>query len=185
MLLRGRELKEAEVWLGQSAQKEPQPTDLHGQYILSSRRAAATRLRTAIGTILLGLAVSVALALTAFWQYREAGTRGRIARARQLSMQSRNLLDEFREEKSRNPLMPYTRKWELALLLSLEFLRLHETDEGSDILIGMLHDRGILIDPYPYELSIQSLCFSPDGKMLAVAVGRDIAFFNLATAELT
>src|SRR5258708_6822981 len=50
LLLRGKELDEAEQWLTDSTGKRPAPTQLHAQYIAASRRNARTRYRLLLYT---------------------------------------------------------------------------------------------------------------------------------------
>ncbi|MGB9881105.1 MAG: toll/interleukin-1 receptor domain-containing protein, partial [Anaerolineae bacterium] len=70
--LRGRDLQEAEEWLGKSATKEPTPTPLQVEYILASRKAATSRQRTTLALVTLGLVVATVLALAAWKQRNEA-----------------------------------------------------------------------------------------------------------------
>ncbi len=74
LVLRGRDLVEAVQWLDKSADKDPQPTELHRDYIAASQRAAAGRRRVVALTAIYGLVVFV-LAVFAFWQAVTAETR--------------------------------------------------------------------------------------------------------------
>ncbi|MDL1885841.1 TIR domain-containing protein [Anaerolineae bacterium CFX8] len=67
LLLRGDDLREAETWLMQNANKEPPPTELHREYILASRRAAQVRNRVIVG-VGAALLIITMLALFAFNQ---------------------------------------------------------------------------------------------------------------------
>jgi len=72
LLLRGKELVEAESWLAQSAAKHPEATPLHADYIVTSRRAALGRARTTLFGVLVALGVSVGLAILSFALYGQA-----------------------------------------------------------------------------------------------------------------
>lgn len=74
LVLRGRDLAEALQWLDKSVDKDPQPTELHRDYIAASQRAAAARRRVVALTTIYGLVVFV-LAVFAFWQAVTAETR--------------------------------------------------------------------------------------------------------------
>jgi len=65
-LLRGRDLREAERWIAKSAEKDPQPSTLHSQYILASRQAATKIQRIIIGAVAVAFLIAVALTIYAF-----------------------------------------------------------------------------------------------------------------------
>lgn len=60
-VLRGKELAEAERWLGEGADKQPTPTALQTRYITASRRASGRRQRTWISLLSAGLIISLLL----------------------------------------------------------------------------------------------------------------------------
>ena len=154
LLLRGRKLQEAEAWLAQSGQKEPKPTALQGQFILASRRAETNRQRRKFGSVSSALAIAVALALVAWYQYGEAVRRGKIALSRQLAVQSLNLVDT---------------QFDLALLLSLEALKIADTPEArSSLHTGLLHKKQVTTFLQGHKHSIHCVAFSPDGATLAL-----------------
>jgi WD40 repeat protein len=202
LLLRGRELKEAEAWLANSGDKDPRPTDLMQQFLLASRQAAIRRRRLLLGSASFALLVAVILALATFYQYRVAQDRDRTARSRQLAAQAVKLPED---------------QLDLALLLGVEACRMEETLEAKSALLTvlgrqpylktMLHghpkyvtpafspdgkhlvSRGLyktlLWDLQSYrsigelEDDIDNVAFSPDGKILAVAKGnKTIAFLS-------
>jgi WD40 repeat protein len=83
-LLRGRDLQEAEDWLGQATARalEPRPVALHADFIAASREAARKRRRT---TMSLGAATLLTIAALAIWAVLsaiEAGRQEREARSR-------------------------------------------------------------------------------------------------------
>jgi hypothetical protein len=71
-LLRGKDLREAEQWVANSAEKEPKPTGPHSQYILASRQAEIRRQRNIIGAVVVALLIALGLAAYAFWEKKEA-----------------------------------------------------------------------------------------------------------------
>jgi hypothetical protein len=154
LLLRGEELKEAEGWQVKSATKEPKPTELMGAFIVASRQGETSRQRKLLAGVSLALVVAVTLAIVAFFQYREADRRGKIALSRQLAAQSRSLLGKERLDK--------------ALLLSLAAGQVKDTLEAkSSLLSALMHE------PYPLTFlhgntgKVTTLAFSPDGRTMA------------------
>jgi WD40 repeat protein len=73
-LLRGGDLVEAERWLSQAAEKDPQPTALQTQYILASRSDATRRQRITMGAILAAFIIAVGLGIIA-WTQRNVAVR--------------------------------------------------------------------------------------------------------------
>jgi len=67
-LLRGADLSKAEAWLSQAAGKDPQPSALQTEYILTSRKEAVRRQRITLVGVLGGLAVAVVLGVLALIQ---------------------------------------------------------------------------------------------------------------------
>ncbi|MBI4964111.1 MAG: TIR domain-containing protein [Desulfomonile tiedjei] len=154
LLLRGGELRKAEDWQVESGGKEPKPTELMGQFILASRKGETSRQRRLLAGVGLALVVAVTLAIVAFFQYREADRRGKIALSRQLAAQSKSLLGKERLDK--------------ALLLSLAAGRVQETLEAkSSLLSALMHEPYPLSFLHGHTKRIRTLAFSPDGKTLA------------------
>lgn len=79
LLLRGSDLTEAESWLYASASKDPQPLDLHRQFIALSRKSVNARQRTTVGALVLGLLLTSVLAVFAFIQWQAAADNARRA----------------------------------------------------------------------------------------------------------
>ncbi len=50
--LRGRDLREAEEWLAKGTEKEPKPTGLQTQYVITSRKAATKRQTITLTSVL-------------------------------------------------------------------------------------------------------------------------------------
>ncbi len=79
LLLRGSDLTDAETWLYASAGKEPQPLELHKQFIAISRKSANARQRTTIGALVAGLLLTSLLAVFAFIQWQAAAANSNLA----------------------------------------------------------------------------------------------------------
>ena len=147
LLLRGRELKEAEAWLAAGGDKEPQPTDLMHQFLLASRQGATRRQRLLLGSVSFALVVAVILALAAFYQYQVAQRRGRIALSRQLAAQANKLTEG---------------KLDLALLLSVEACRVEKTLEARSALLTALGKEPLLKSMlHGHTRSVNTGCLQP------------------------
>lgn len=92
LLLRGRDLSDAEQALVANAAKQPAPTELQHRYVGASRRGAVRRQRLLLGGVLLALAVSIALGVAALLQRNTANHRARVARAQALAAQATQAL---------------------------------------------------------------------------------------------
>jgi WD40 repeat protein len=75
-VLRGNDLKEAQQWCTESSNKEPKPTPLQTQYIISSSQNHINHQRRTIGAIGVGLIMTTGLALIALYNYLQAEERG-------------------------------------------------------------------------------------------------------------
>lgn len=64
-LLKGKEIREAEIWVENSVDKIPQVTETHLQYITASRRAAIRQQRFLLTSSLVALGVTVILTILA------------------------------------------------------------------------------------------------------------------------
>lgn len=177
LMLRGRDLQEAEQWLIQaSAKKTSKPTQQQTAYIVASRKAETKRQRVLLGAVLFGLAVAITLAIfalisrqTAITQRRIAEERRAIALSRQLAVQSLNLLPG---------------QVDLALLLALEANRAANTTEAEASLLGTLAyapDVGSYL-PSPAG-DVETIAFSPDGQTLASGNGLNIILWNLRARQ--
>ena len=162
LLLRGRDLAQAEQDLAANAANEPTPTELQHRYVLASRRAASRRQRTLLAGVTVALAVSVALGVVALLQRNTANERARIARSQALAAQAEGALSTA----------PAT-----ALDDSVKAIETSRTRQASLAL-----RRAILANPVEYvipagpadaraakrtdRVAREALAFSADGKLL-------------------
>lgn len=82
-LLTGSEIDSAEAWLAQAATKSPSPTQLHSEYIYTSRQNQRRTARRLLYGALAAFAISLFLALVAFIQAGIARSAQEIASAAQ------------------------------------------------------------------------------------------------------
>ncbi len=142
-----------------------QPTDvglnrLEGEFVTqSSARRRWVRLRTfgAVGAAMLLLVLFGAIAMVqsgrALERGAEAQRQAQIATARQLGTQALSLVDD---------------QLDLALLLSLESYRLHDTFEARSALFSALgRSPQLMTFLRAHDAEVDAVAFSPDGKILA------------------
>ena len=158
LLLRGEELREAEIWQAQSGAKEPKPTELMGEFILASRSAATQSKNKLIkGTIAAALVLAV-IAVYAIWQRNIAVTQQNIARSRELASTASNQLKV-------DP--------ELAAVLSskaLELAHTHQAEESLRLsLVKLLDSHVRVIMREPHKGSVRGAVFSPDDQVIVTA----------------
>jgi len=102
-LLTGDEILTAEAWLLEGANKEPAPTDLHTEYIQSSRKLAKRRQRMLFTGITTALVISVILTILSLIGFREASINAEIARANEAEAEAQEALAvAAREDAERN-----------------------------------------------------------------------------------
>ena len=153
VLLRGRDLRDAEQWLVRDAKAEPKPTPLQTQFLIASRRAETRRLRLSRSAIAVGLVVAIVLALVAFRQYRIASDRLQIATSRELATHAFNHLDD---------------RLDLSMLLGIESTRPSDTYEARNSLLAALqHAPQVTGFLHGHRGTVTTMAFSPDGKTLA------------------
>ena len=165
LLMRGRDLEDAEQQLAANAGKEPVVTELQREYLLASRRASARRQRIILGSVSLALLVSVSLGIVALLQRNEANERAEIARSQALAAQATAALDS-------DPVA--------ALANAVSAMEIHRTPEA-----GLALRRAILANPVAYAIgadgeprgggaSVDALAFSDDGRSLLGLTPDDV-----------
>jgi WD40 repeat protein len=158
LLLRGRDLEDAQEQLAANAGKEPVPTELQREYVLASRRASTRRQRVILGSVSLALLVSVSLGVVALLQRNSANERARIARSQVFAAQAVGALDS---------------EPAAALADAVKAMETHRTPEARVAL-----RRAILANPVAYAIpaagkprgwaaaGADALTFSDDGRLL-------------------
>jgi WD40 repeat protein len=197
-LLRGRDLRSAEEWLGQAAlhEKTP-PTALQTEYILASRKAVTRTQRTWRTALSAGLIISLALAALAFVQRQQAIHQRDIAVSDQLVAESQALGEAnptvsrleliaawgiHRSPQIRYAMAAAAANPEIASISSTTSINTVEFSPAGKILAtGDDGGRVRLWDVTTHRQvghslntagRINSMAFSPDGKTLATTVDR-------------
>jgi WD40 repeat protein len=157
LLLRGRDLRDAEAWLAaQGSHREP-ATPLQTDFILASRKAAGRRLRVLLGGVLLALAAAVVLGLVALFQRDDAIEQATISRSRELAASA---------------LTQLTSDPELSLLLAREAVEERDTPQARVALQRSLRASRLRLTVGDGDGPVSTPSFSLDGsRILNVAKG--------------
>jgi WD40 repeat protein len=91
-VLRGADLRAAELWLAAGADKDPGPTSLEQEYLLAARQAASRRLRAVVGGSLAIAVVAVGLLIFALISRSQAISARNVAKSRALAAESETQL---------------------------------------------------------------------------------------------
>ena len=170
--LRGRELVEAETWLGTGETEKPQPTPLQTRFVAASRKVVNQRQRLTLASVSVALVVALVLAATAWIQREIAEERRKVAVAGQLAAQSQLVHADDGTTLERK------------LLLAVESLQTSWTSEG----FTAWADAARLLPTKPlvmeHEGQVRRVKFSPDGKQLASATTNSVRLWNASNGEL-
>jgi WD40 repeat protein len=159
-LLQKNDLTIAEEWLSRGPEKDPKPTTLQTEYIISSRAQAVRRRRQLWTGASIAMLLILIASMIAGWQYRLSEVRREEALSRRLVAQ----VDELIKRDD----------WDLGLLLGLHANNVFPTAEATGTLLQALdHLRGvqqILSETYDPRGPV---ALSNDGKLLIVTACRE------------
>ncbi len=170
--LRGRELVEAETWLGTGEIEKPQPSPLQTRFVAASRKVVNQRQRLTLAGVSVALVVALVLAATAWIQREIAEERRKVAVARQLAAQSQLVHADDGTTLERK------------LLLAVESLQTAWTSEGFTVWADatrLLPTKPLVME---HEGQVRMVKFSPDGKQLASATANNVRLWNASNGKL-
>ena len=179
LLLRGRDLSEAERWAAEAADKEPRLTPLQTQYLLASHRETRRRQRITLAAVASALVITIALFLVAVYQRNEA-IRQRQEALRRRFVSIGQALAAYAPREQTN--------FERAALLARQAYLFNERYGGErsrDIDKAL---RDVLSAPHPSVVlnagdgkpQFTSVAFSRNGQLLAVAdKGQQLHVWNV------
>lgn len=98
--LRGADLTAFEDWIARAPAKEPKPTALQAEYLLTSRRAATRRQQITWAAVAGGLVIASVLGMIAWSQKAESDRQEQIVEARQLLTRAAFLRDAPPEDEA-------------------------------------------------------------------------------------
>ena len=139
--LRGQELQTAEGWLEQSGSKDPQPTELHREYLIFSRTVVNRLQRLIVSSVTVAFVLVLGLATFSFLQRQEAVEQKLVAEQQHLRTEktarisnSRSLAALVLTEMDKDP--------ELSILLARQSIRVTCQEKRTVLpLIPILHTR--------------------------------------------
>jgi WD40 repeat protein len=151
-LLRGEELRAAELWLPRAAAAGAPPTDVQRDFIIASRRTANRRQRIAVAGSLTVAAVAIALSVFALIQRSHARHQAKLADSRALAASAQASLGTDPEQ---------------SIALAAQGVRTSPTPQAVNALAVALQTSRLraVLDG---SSAVDAVAFSPDGRELAV-----------------
>ena len=158
--LRGQELQTAEGWLQQSGSKDPQPAELHREYLTFSRTAVDRLQRLVISSVTIAFIMMMSLAGFAFYQRQQAQDIARIATSKSLAAVALAEMETAPE---------------LSLLLATKSIRImYEANETvlplpNTVLRQSLVKSRVRLILKGHEDNVNSAAYSADGQRIVTA----------------
>jgi WD40 repeat protein len=199
-LLQGTDLQQAENWLVEAPEKEPEPTLMQTRYIQASRQGAVKRQRNLLVGVGAALVVTIVLGIFALIQKGIAEENARLAHIGELSatsqlsstrfdiamllgVESFNAIDTFQ---TRNNLFKLTQlNPQVSRIMSPEDVDRIAFSPDGEILASVGWEGSIILwdadNGQPFNklpigdfINVSSLAFSPDGKILVMGFLGDV-----------
>jgi WD40 repeat protein len=199
LLLRGRDLRDAETQISISASRDPKPTDLQAQYVLLSRRNETRRQRNLLVGVGVALIISIGLGILAFvngqnatrnannyatqvviaeneanfraTEQARAEEQTRIALSKQLAARSQLIADK---------------QFVVSLLLGIEASKIDDNLETEQNLFMTLANNQY-VDGFYFDssgASIVNMEFTEDDKSLVVLTPQAISIVDVGTRQV-
>ncbi len=173
-LLRDADLQQAEAWFAHAVNKSPNPTNLHAEYINTSRLHQARRQRNMLLGVTVALGIAIALTIFSVFQWRDAQIAREIAdQARDDAEIAREKAEEAATLARSLALSAYTQdalssdRTDLAMALALEAI---EVDESQPQVLRALRDaaytEGTRIRMIEHSDFVQDVDFDSRGGLI-------------------
>lgn len=205
-VLRGDELRAAQRWLAGAADRTPDPTALHAEYILASQEASTRRQRGIIAAVTFGFIVAIILMFISLWQFtvaqdqrEEAQNNAQTAVAAQNVAESNEARAIEAESEARSQLIETQRtqslfladlarqqlaagRFQAALLLGIEALRNYQAGifniaSGTVLQEALLNSVLDLSDLQHPEL-VSGAYWKPDSSQILSWSGETVYIWN-------
>lgn len=184
-VLRGQDLQDAERWYAQAADKSPRPTELQSAYIYASRQAAESRRRFAVGALVVGLGISIALSVFAVMQSIRAQNASAAAALSQqyAEQQEANALSLLLADKAQQSYRE--REVELAIALALESNLIGDPPAQSQLTLSeVAYSPGVRKFYEGHKTSVNSVAVSADNRTaLTGSFDGTSVYWDMETGE--
>jgi WD40 repeat protein len=181
-LLKGQELDNAETWLANAAGKEPEPTDLHRDYILTGRKVATQQQRRLLAGVSAALVVSVILAILSLIGFQ----RATVAESEARTAEAAALAAEDEAVTARNEAVvakdAAQRSAEVNNSLALAAAALEPGNENIALALALEATR-IENPPVEILISLMKSAYAPGKRNILTPDVKLVDFFGLAVFE--
>ena len=205
LLLRGKDLREAEEQLANAGEKDPQPTDLQRQYVLESRRSESQTRNTVLAVSGVTVVILAFISVFAFNQRNRANSNALTAVTNQHAAETAqvdalhqketaiaNEAEAIRQAKisragelAAQSSQMRNQDFKISLLLGIEAFRSTDTVRSRANLLENINTSSELIRFFGgHTAQVNAVAFSPDDHILAAA-GSDgmILLWDVATGQ--
>jgi WD40 repeat protein len=183
-LLRGNVLNEAESWLAAATDKVPNPTELHAQFTLESRKAATAQQRRLIAFASVAAVVMAILTVFAAFQWREAERNKQIAERN--AAESRSLAHAANAQLNLN-----NNNLDLAIALALQGSTIPEPPQDTVLVLDeAAHLPGTQFVLRGHEGAVKAVALNAtENRVLSAGIDGKLLLWDITTgaqvAELT
>ena len=172
-LLQGTDLQQAENWLVEGAEKQPDATQLQTRYIQSSRQGAVRRQRRLLLSVGAALIVTIVLGVVAVINGQTAEQQRGIAEENAFGLATQVVVAEENARLAHIRELTMVSKqsgirFDIAMLMGVESFNSFESFQTKSNLFRLIQQNQKVKNVISHE-GVRRIAFSPDGKTLASA----------------